>query len=162
LKVSVSIREATSNDSYEIKEIINLSFPWFFRIFASQSVNSKEGKVIVATVNGEVEGFAKLIDFKVVDAKYGCILWIAVHPKFRRKGIALGLTREGSDYLKKQGSQLIFASTQSRNRAAKATLSKASFEQIGFLGLWRLFGLRVIRFYSSIWYAPSEIVYVHG
>ena len=118
--------------------------------------------MLVAEANGEVEGFAKLIDFQVGDDKYGCILWIAVQPLYRRKGIALKLTKNGSDCLKKQGAILVFASTQRRNKAARATLSKAGFEQIGFLGLWRLFGLQVLSFYSNIWYAPTEIVFMHG
>jgi ribosomal protein S18 acetylase RimI-like enzyme len=155
------IREASSSDSSRIKEIIILSFPWFFRIFAKQSVESKEGKVLVAETDSQVEGFAKLIDFQIGVTKYGCILWIAVHPLYRRKGIALRLTQEGLDYLKKQSSRAVFASTQRGNKAAKATLGKAGFAKIGLLGLRALFSWRVISFFGSIWYTPFEIVYIH-
>lgn len=61
--------------------------------------------------------------------------------------------------MNKEGAQAVFASTQWRNKAAKATLTKAGFGQVGFLGLWRVLGWRVFSFYRKIWYAPGEIVY---
>jgi hypothetical protein len=45
-----------------------------------------------------------------------------------------------ADILKKEGVQVVFPSTQWRNTAAKATLIKAGFGQVGFLGMWRVFG----------------------
>ncbi len=156
-----TIREATTDDNAKIKEIIDLSFPRFFRFFASHSVNSEEGKVIVAETQGTISGFAKLIEFNIGAAKYGCILWIAVHPSHRRRGIALSLTKAGADSLNKDGSYAVFASTQRGNKAALATLGRAGFVRVGFLGLWRLFGWRVFSFYSDIWFAPGEVVLMH-
>ena len=155
------IRQGTADDKAKLKEIINLSFPRFFRYFASHSVNSEEGKVLIVETQGEVSGFAKLIEFKVGKVKYGCILWIAVQPAYRRRGIALKLTNEGVETLKKDGAQAVFVSTQRRNNAARATLGKGGFREMGFLGLLRIFGWRVFSFYSDIWYAPGEIVLMH-
>ena len=153
-----SIRLSTPDDYAKLKEIIDLSFPRFFRYFANHSITSEDGKVLVSETQGIISGFAKLIEFKIGSQKYGCILWIAVHSSYRRQGIALNLTNEGTETLKKAGAQAVFASTQRRNRAAKATLGKAGFVQRGFLGLWRVFGWRVFSFYREIWYAPGEIV----
>lgn len=155
-----SIRRATPDDYAKIKKIIDLSFPRFFRYFAIHSVYSEEGKVRVSEIQAEVSGFAKLIEFKIGNKKYGCILWIAVHPAYRRRGIAFNLTNEGVETLKKEGAQAVFASTQRRNNAAKATLGKAGFGRRGFLGLWQVFGRRVFSFYREIWYAPGEIVFM--
>lgn len=156
-----SVREALPSDRKRLREIISLSFPSFFRFFASHGIGSKDKCVLILEVQGAVAGFAKLIDFQVSGGKYGCILWIAVHPRFRRIGIALNLSKAGVDTLKKQGAQAVFASTQWRNNAAKATLTKAGFGQVGFLWLRRVFGWRVFSFYREIWYAPGEIVYLH-
>jgi ribosomal protein S18 acetylase RimI-like enzyme len=153
-----NIRQSTTQDREKIKGIIDLSFPRFFRFFASHSVNSEEGKVLVSETHGVISGFAKLIEFNIGEGKYGCILWVAVHPSYRRRGIALALTNEGIGCLKKDGAQAVFVSTQRRNSAALASLGKAGFRRIGFLGLWRVFGWRVFSFYSEIWYAPGEIV----
>jgi len=162
LDIALSIREATLNDLPKIKQIIGLSFPRFFRFFASHSVDAEQGKVLVATAQGTVMGFVKLIEFQVGSVKYGCILWIAVHPAFRRKGIAHALTNAGVESLKKEGSKAVFASTQRRNSAAKGALGTAGFRRMGFLDLWLLFGWRVFSFYSEIWYAPGEVVFMHS
>ena len=76
------IREAIQTDLPRLKEIIDLSFPLFFRYFANHSVSEFE-QVFVSELKDEVVGFAKLTEFKVDKGKYGCILWIAVHPRYR-------------------------------------------------------------------------------
>ncbi len=156
------IRQTTINDRAKLKEIIDLSFPRFFRYFAWHSVSDLTNTVIVSEAETVIAGFAKLIEFGVGSAKYGCILWIAVHPAYRHKGIALALTNAGVNYLKQQGSKAVFASTQRRNSTALATLGKAGFNPVRFLGLWRLFGWRVFSFYRHIWYAPGEVVLMNG
>ena len=129
------------------EKIIDLSFPIFFRYFALQSVSDLSEPVLVNEADGVIAGFAKLIEFQVGDGKYGCILWIAVHPSYRRRGIAFNLTNAGIDYLKIHGAQAVFASTQRRNRKALATLGKAGFKRMSFLDLWRLFGWRIFNFF---------------
>ncbi len=160
MKPEPTIRQANPSDLEEIKQIIDASFPIFFRFFALHSAKDPEGEMLVSEADGKVVGFAKLIEFRVADAKYGCIVWIAVHPAYRRLGNALGLTNAGVDVLKSHGAKAVFASTQRRNKAAQATLRKAGFQRVGFLGLRRLFGWRVLSFYTAIWYAPGEIVYM--
>ena len=157
-----SNRQSTPGDYAKIKEIIDLSFPRFFRYFANHSVTSKDGKVLVSETQGRISGFIKLIEFKIGSRKYGCVLWIAIHPSYKRRGIAFSLTNAGKDYLKNDGSQAVFASTQIRNKAAQATLGKAGFRRMGFLGLWQVFGWRLFSLYSDIWYAPGEVVFIHN
>lgn len=152
------MRQAGSNDLSRLKEIINLSFPLFFRYFALQSTSDLSEPALVNEAESIITGFAKLIEFQVSDGKYGCILWIAVHPSYRRRDIAFNLTNAGVDYLKLHGAQAVFASTQRRNRGALATLGKAGFKRVGFFDLWRLFSWRVFEFYRAIWFAPGEIV----
>jgi ribosomal protein S18 acetylase RimI-like enzyme len=64
--------------------------------------------VLVAETQGAISGFVKLIEFNVGLRKYGCVLWIAVHPSYRRRGIAFSLTNAGTDYLKRDGAQMVF------------------------------------------------------
>jgi len=162
LENTSSIRQSTPEDYAKLKGIIDLSFPIFFRYFANHSVTSEDGKVLVSETQGGILGFVKLIEFNINSKKYGCILWIAVHPSCRRKGIASNLTNAGIDYLKNISAPTVFASTQIRNKASQATLGKAGFIRAGFLGLWRIFGWKVFRFYSDIWYAPGEVVFIHN
>ncbi len=141
-----------------LKEIINLSFPRFFRFFASRSVDSDDGTVVVAEEMGKVVGLATLTNFFVEGKKYGCILWLAVHPTNRRQGIASTLVSDGVTYLKNRGAVAIFASAQRSNKASLGTFAKIGFKKKGAADLWKLFGWRVFRFYGGIWYAPGEVV----
>lgn len=119
-----TVRQATSKDSAKLKEIIDLSFPRFFRFFASHSLDSDEGKVLISESQGTIVGFAKLIEFKVGECKYGCILWLAVHPAHRRKGIAAAMVNAGAENLNHDSAKAVFASVQRRNKASLATFSK--------------------------------------
>ena len=157
---SVIIRQMKENDLDQVNQIIDLSFPIFYRFFAAHSLH-EEGQVIIGELAGRVVGFAKLINFYIGSKKYGCILWIAVHPNFRRKGIARSITSNGIQHLKQEGSNAVFASTQRRNVAALSVLSLQGFRRTSFLDLWRLLSWRVFELYSDIWLAPGEIVIMH-
>ena len=152
------IRAATTADLPKLKEIIGQSFPRLYRYFAWHSASNPHEPVLVAEFEGKVAGFTKLIEFNISAAKYGCILWIAVDPAFRHRGVALSLTETSVDCLRSRGSCAVFASTQRRNSGALATLGKAGFRRIGFRGLWHLFGWRIFGFYGDIWFAPGEVV----
>ena len=114
--------------------------------------------MIVAESEGIAVGFAKLIEFQVGGEGFGCILWIAVHPGFRRRGFAGALTNEGIKRREKNGARAVFASTQRRNAAALRVLVRSGFRRMSFQQLWRLFGWRVFEFYSDIWLASGEVV----
>jgi GNAT superfamily N-acetyltransferase len=158
LQTRTTVRDRAASDNAQIKEIVDLSFPMFYRFFAWHSASSPDEPVLVAEVDGAVAGFAKLIEFTVGQMRCACILWIAVHPSYRRGGIALQLTGTSVDCLRRRGATAVFASTQRRNCGALATLARAGFDTVGFLGLWRLFGWRVFVFYGDIWFAPGEVV----
>ena len=152
-----TIRQAVPNDHSKLQEIIDLSFPRFFRQFASHSLNS-DGTTIVAEVDNVVAGFAKLFLFGIGCGSFGCILWLAVHPNYRQKGVAAKLVDAATSQLLDNGAESVFASVQRRNTASLATFRKEGFKQLGFLGLWRLFGWRVFSFYRKIWFTPGEII----
>ena len=155
-----AIRLMTPTDASRLKEIVDLSFSRFLSFFAIRSLYEK-GQVLVSETRQTVTGFAKLIEFQVSAEKFGCILWIAVHPNFRRKGVATALLNAGTMRLKAEGAKAIFASVQRRNTASLSVFYGQSFRKMGFVELWRLFRWRVFEFYGDIWHAPGEIVLMH-
>ncbi|MGA2681071.1 MAG: GNAT family N-acetyltransferase [Candidatus Bathyarchaeia archaeon] len=156
-----SLRQMLPTDESRLKEIAALSFSRLMGFFAVHSLFSEAGQVLVMEVHGTVVGFAKLIDFQVVGSKFGCVLWIAVHPDFRRKGVANALTTGGIRRLKHDSAKAVFASAQRQNTVVLTVLSRSGFRRIGFLELRQLFGWRVFQFYRSIWLAPGEVVLIH-
>ena len=152
-----TIRQMTPSDLPRLKEIADLSFSFFLRFFANHSLR-EEGQVLLCEAQGAIVGFVKLIEFNIGTDKYGCILWIAVHPNFRRKGFATSLAHAGTQHLKGDCARAVFASTQRKNKAALVTLGEAGFEQVGFLALRHQFRGRIFEFYRNIWFAPGEII----
>lgn len=155
------IRQMLPSDAGGLKEITHLSFSRFMGFFVVHSLFSDKGQVLVADVEETVAGFAKLIELQVGNGKFGCILWVAVHPDLRRKGIASALTEEGIRRLKQAGAKAVFVSTQRRNTVALSVLSLSGFRRMSFLELRRLFGWRIFVFYRDIWLAPGEAVLMH-
>ncbi len=162
LNEPLTIRQAIINDQPRLKEIIDLSFPRFFRFFAIHSINSEGEDMLVSEAKDQVVGFSKLIDFHIGPSKYGCLLWLAVHPAYRLQGFATELVMAGTKHLNRAGAKAVFATVKYRNKASLATFIKVGFGRVGFLGLWRLFGWRVFGFYRAIWYAPGEVVLMHS
>ena len=152
------LRPMVPGDARRLEEIVDVSFSWFLRFFALQSIREK-GQVLVSEALGAgVVGFVKLIGVQVGSGKFGCILWVAVHRQFRRRGIAGGLVNAGFRFLKHAGAKAVFASVQRRNTASLRVFGRQGFRRMGFSELRRLFGWRVFQLYGAIMRAPGEIV----
>ncbi len=152
-----SIREAKPSDKVVIEEICLLSFGPVYRYFAIQSLNS-EGPVLVCDSDGAVAGFVKLIQTQIGSYKVGDILWLAVHPNFRRKNIGSTLITASVSYFKSQGANCIYASTGYDNKPAISLFQRNGFHKTGFRELGKIFGLHVLRFYFEFWVSPTEVV----
>lgn len=156
------IRQATAKDRQRIKEIIDQSFPRFYRYFSSSSVDSDKGGVLVSEESGVVVGFARLTEFTVGGAMFGCVLWLAVHSDFRCRGYASDLVKAGVDWLKKHGARAVFASAGHGNVGSISTFEGVGFKRVGFSILRRFFGWGIFNFYVKIWFFPSEVVLMLG
>ena len=143
-----------------LKQITNTSFPRFFQYIATQSKYS-EGQVLVSEEQGTAVGFVKLVNFHMDCDKFGCILGVAVHPDFRRKGIATGLVNAGTKCLKSDGATAVFATAEWINFASLSVFDKAGFRRMGFLSLWRLFGWGIFEFYRDIRFSLGYTVLMY-
>ena len=157
VNTAFSVRQMESSDMNSLKQITHTPFPSFFRSIATQSQYS-EGQVLVSEAQGAAVGFVKLVKFHVDGGKFGCVLGVAVLPQFRRKGIATGLVKAGTECLKCDGARAVFATAEWINFASLAVFNKAGFRRMGFLSLWRLFGWRIFEFYRDIRFALGHVV----
>jgi hypothetical protein len=62
LNSDLIVRLMTQSDLRQVKQVIDVSFPRFYRYFSFHSVQ-EEGQVLVAELQGTIVGFVKIIDF---------------------------------------------------------------------------------------------------
>jgi len=107
-------------------ERICFSDPWSENSVASE-LNNKLALWLVAEDEDRVAGY--------VGSQTVCnetdMMNVAVHPDFRRLGIAEALVNELVEQLKKQGSQCLTLEVRASNMPAIALYEKLGFTQIG-------------------------------
>lgn len=90
----------------------------------------------------------------------GNILWLAIHPKFRRKGIASSLIDHSIEYFKKYKVNIIYVSVKRDNISALNLFQRKGFRKINFHKLIKIYSYKIIEFYLKMRIAPREIVLV--
>ena len=100
--------------------------PWSERSIASELTN-KLSCWLVAVENGVVAGY--IGSQTVLDESD--MMNVAVHPDFRRRGIAEALVTALCDALKEKGSVSLTLEVRASNDPAQALYEKLDFEQVG-------------------------------
>jgi len=157
VNTSFKIRPMSRYDFSELVEVIDTSFLWLVRSLALHSVRDGQ-QVLISEAQGRAVRFAKLTDIRVGSGKFGRILGVAVHPQFRRKGIATALVKAAFESITHRKATAVFVTVRRRNAASLTVFRSQGFRKIGFLELWQLFGLRIFQFYREIWLAPWILV----
>jgi len=160
MNAEFAIKQMESCETNELEQVTCTSFSRFLRYVATNSQYSA-GQVLVSEAQGTAVGFVKLAGFHVDGAKFGCILGLAVHPQFRRKGVATALVNAGTKCLKCDGATAIFATAETTNIGSLTVFNNAGFKRMGFLGLRRLFGWRVFEVYRTIRFAVGQTVLMY-
>jgi ribosomal protein S18 acetylase RimI-like enzyme len=140
-----------------MEEICRLSFDGLYGYFAIRSLRSSYH--ILASKDGQkVVGFAALNSVHIGKRMLGNILWLAVHPELRRKGVASGLLEAGMGYFRDHGIYSVYVSVRNSNSAALCSFERKGFKRLGLQELLKLYGLRVLEVYSKMRIVPGEIV----
>ena len=100
--------------------------PWSERSIASE-LSNQLALWLVAEDNGVVTGY---IGSQTVPDESD-MMNVAVHPDYRRRGIAEALVNTLCDALKKRGSVSLTLEVRASNEPAKALYEKLGFEQVG-------------------------------
>ena len=100
--------------------------PWSERSIASE-LSNQLALWLVAEDNGVVAGY---IGSQTVPDESD-MMNVAVHPNYRRRGIAEALVNTLCDALKERGSVSLTLEVRASNEPAKALYEKLGFEQVG-------------------------------
>lgn len=113
-------------ESLELLEQICFSSPWSFDALVSELSNPL-AVFRVAEIGSEIAGYAGMQH--VLDEGYICN--IAVHPQFRRQGVAADLIDALCEYAKENDMSIITLEVRKSNIAAQKLYEKFNFEVKG-------------------------------
>lgn len=115
-------------DISEVLDISSLSFStsWSKDSYI-QELTNPIAKYLVAKIDNKVVGFVGT--WIILDESH--ITNIAVHPNYRKQGVASTLLKELLSYCKNQGCIAYTLEVRSGNKAAKALYEKHNFKQDG-------------------------------
>ena len=124
----MKIVEMNADHVAQVAQLEKLCFPdpWSERSIASELTN-KLALWLVAEQHGLVAGY---IGSQTVPDESD-MMNVAVHPEFRRKGIAEALVVNLCEALKERGSVSLTLEVRASNDPAKAPYEKLDFEQVG-------------------------------
>lgn len=151
------VRQAEPRDEGAIKEICRISFDRLYSYFAGRSLQSSD-QVLLSEDRERVVGFAVLKSVHIGNYVVGNILWLAVHPEHRLKGVASGLLDSSITYFRDHGMKHVYVSVRKENSVALRFFERKGFRKLDFRELLRLYGLRVLEVYSKMRIPPGEIV----
>jgi ribosomal-protein-alanine N-acetyltransferase len=124
----LTISTMTVDDLQGVLEIERSSFttPWSEISFFNEIKNSRSISK-VARLEGRIAGY--LCSSRLIDE--GHILTFAVHPEFRKRGIASALIGDILDQLKREGCRFAFLEVRASNSGARKMYKKFGFRELG-------------------------------
>lgn len=157
--VTPVVRDYRPEDRAALEAIIRSCWTGIYAFFALRSLDSAP-KILVAELDGNVIGFAEPRSERIGRSLVGNILWVAVRPDLRKRGVARQLVEECIGLLKGMGTGSVYVSIERDNRPSLEMFEKKGFARIGFSELAKQYGFRVLSFYSMFMIAPHEKVMV--
>jgi len=129
LSQSVTIREMKESDLEEILAIEKVSFadPWSRRLFKETLSFPHSVNFVLQGATGAVLGY---INFYLIGEE-AHMLNLAIHPGWRKKGLASQLLNHAIDFLKQRRATHFFLEVREGNLGAIRLYSKFGFEHIG-------------------------------
>ena len=126
--MSLVFRRMTREDLPAVLEIerSSMPLPWSERAYLAE-LTARHSRPWVAEAEGRVA--AVLVLWMVVDEAH--IATLAVHPDFRRRGIASALLRFALDEAAEEGAVTALLEVRAGNESAKALYRRFGFEIVG-------------------------------
>ena len=129
----VTIRRMTVEDVPEVYalDVLSFSLPWTERTFlyeVKENANSRNW-VVEGNISGSLHLVAMLVMWIILDEAH--IATLAVHPEFRRKGVARRLLETALNEVYDEGARRAFLEVRAGNLAALQMYNTLGFEVVG-------------------------------
>ena len=127
--MNLSIRRMAVDDIPAVVALDHMSFslPWPERSFRFELTENSASRCWVAESDGKIVGM--IVAWLLVDEAH--IATIAIHPDFRRRGIARKLLTHALHFMKGEGAQSSFLEVRESNSAAQEMYRKLGYEESG-------------------------------
>ncbi len=124
---SLTLRKTTREDIPSIFAIEQASFvsPWNVHTFLT-TLHNRRSCNITARCNGEIVGYCFSLGMKNMVH----LLNLAVHPDFRRQGIARRLLHEIFSFARSHGKSYVFLEVRKSNDSAKRLYTSVGFTHV--------------------------------
>ena len=125
----LTIRVMCESDLEEILTIEKTSFadPWSPRLFRETLLFPHSVNFVVESPDGGVIGYLNLY----LIAQEGHLLNLAVHPAWRRQGLATAILAHTMDHLRQRDALNVFLEVREKNQSAIGLYRKFGFEVVG-------------------------------
>ncbi len=125
----MTITEMKESDLEEVLEIEKKSFadPWSRRLFKETLAFPHSVNFVIRASTGALLGY---INFYLI-AEEAHMLNLAIHPDWRKKGVAAQLLQHAIDFLKRRNAAHVFLEVRESNLDAINLYQRFGFEMIG-------------------------------
>ena len=129
LSSELTIRAMSESDLDEIIAIETKSFadPWSQRLFRETLLFPHSVNFVLESPGGEVVGYLNLY----LIAQEGHLLNLAIHPAWRRQGLATAMLAHTIQYLRQRQALQLFLEVREKNQSAIRLYRKLGFEVVG-------------------------------
>ena len=127
--MNVEIRRMTVEDIPAVVALDQMSFslPWPERSFHFELTQNTASRCWAAVTNGRIVGM--IVNWLLVDEAH--VATIAVHPEYRRRGVARELLAHSLRSMVGEGAVSSFLEVRESNTAARAMYRKFGYEDTG-------------------------------
>lgn len=129
LSSDLTIRAMSESDLEQILAIERRSFPdpWSHRLFRETLLFPHSVNFVLETLDGAIVGYLNLY----LIAHEGHLLNLAIHPAWRRKGLATAILSYAIEYLRQRHALHVFLEVREKNQSAIGLYRKLGFEVVG-------------------------------
>jgi [ribosomal protein S18]-alanine N-acetyltransferase len=129
LSSDLTIRAMGESDFDEILAIEKKSFadPWSQRLFKETLLFPHSANFVLVSPRGEIVGYLNLY----LIAQEGHLLNLAIHPAWRRQGLATAILSYTIEHLRQRQALHVFLEVREKNQSAIGLYRKLGFEVVG-------------------------------